>query len=355
MSSQVHAARRPARTLAQLGAYLQLLVGDGGRGYLEIRYRHRTSLSRLFVGTRRLDAAARTITTLAGRTDVYCGAVLRTRHAGGRDAVADSHLVWVEIDRDDALQRLDAFASPASMIIRSGTSGHAHAYWQLRRPISVEHLEAANRRLACHLGGDPVSTDAARILRPCGTLNHKHTPPAAVTLAAHRPARRYELAELVDDLPDPPRPPRRGTGHRARARGMQDAALLAIATEAYVRALTGRQAGRDGKVSCPFHEDSTPSLHAYDDGTFYCYGCGAGGSIYDFAGTLWLSGQSSGVNLRGRRFIEVRDRLASIFLGDADVVADRGRRSGGRSGRDGGMPRVSGFAERSHQTGGLEL
>lgn len=34
---------------------------------------------------------------------------------------------------------------------------------------------------------------------------------------------------------------------------------------------------------CPFHAEKTPSLYAYDgDRGFYCFGCGAGGSIFDF-------------------------------------------------------------------------
>ena len=100
---------------------------------------------------------------------------------GGRDAVVDSHLVFVEIDAPDALGRLARFATP-SMIVASGSPGHAHAYWTLRTPVAPAEVEHANRTLANHLGGDPASVDAARILRPAGTLSHKHRPPAPVEL-----------------------------------------------------------------------------------------------------------------------------------------------------------------------------
>ena len=50
-----------------------------------------------------------------------------------------------------------------------------------------------------------------------------------------------------------------------------------------------------------------PSLHLYEDGTFYCYGCGVGGSLYDFAGRLW------GLDTKGRAFLELRARLAETF------------------------------------------
>jgi DNA polymerase I len=37
----------------------------------------------------------------------------------------------------------------------------------------------------------------------------------------------------------------------------------------------------DGKVSCPFHDDRTPSCHIYDD-HFYCFGCNARGDAVDW-------------------------------------------------------------------------
>jgi hypothetical protein len=37
----------------------------------------------------------------------------------------------------------------------------------------------------------------------------------------------------------------------------------------------------DGKLACPFHDDSTPSLHIYDD-HFHCFGCGAHGDRVDW-------------------------------------------------------------------------
>jgi len=35
--------------------------------------------------------------------------------------------------------------------------------------------------------------------------------------------------------------------------------------------------GGQAKMSrCPFHDDSTPSLASWPDGSFYCYACTAG-------------------------------------------------------------------------------
>jgi DNA polymerase len=37
----------------------------------------------------------------------------------------------------------------------------------------------------------------------------------------------------------------------------------------------------DGKLSCPFHDDGTPSLHIYED-HYHCFGCGAHGDRVDW-------------------------------------------------------------------------
>ena len=53
------------------------------------------------------------------------------------------------------------------------------------------------------------------------------------------------------------------------------------------------------------HDDHTPSLQLYDDGTWYCYGaCQAGGSIFDFAARAWQ------IDAKGRTFLKLRARLA---------------------------------------------
>jgi len=294
----------------QLDRYLQTIAG-GRRGgeLLEIRYATgHDGMRRLFVAARRLDVAARAIRALAPRTDVYCGVLLRTRRAGGRDAVTRSHLAFVEIDAGDALDRLLRFAKPPSMIVSSGSAGHAHSYWILRTPVAPVAVEQANGTLAHHLGADLASVDAARILRPAGTLSHKHQPPAPVELLHLDRAARYELAELVDGLEQAPSGPAADTAIReSPPRTELDELLLAIPAATYVRELAGLERRHNGKVNCPFHSDQTPSLQLYEDGTFYCYGCAVGGSIYDFAARLWS------LDTKGRAFLELRARLAETL------------------------------------------
>ena len=158
---------KPATSSQALDSYLRILAGpEPGARLLEIRFalRHR-DMGRLFVAAHSAPGASRLIRRLAARTDVYVGVCLRDRRSGGRDAIDRSHLAFVEIDTPDALDRLRAFQHPPTMIVLSGTPGHAHAYYTLSAPVPVPELERANRRLAHALGGDLASVDAARILR----------------------------------------------------------------------------------------------------------------------------------------------------------------------------------------------
>lgn len=51
----------------------------------------------------------------------------------------------------------------------------------------------------------------------------------------------------------------------------------------------GYEPNRAGFISCPFHSDKTPSIKVYNDigRGFYCFGCGAGGSVIDFVMKLF--------------------------------------------------------------------
>ena len=51
-----------------------------------------------------------------------------------------------------------------------------------------------------------------------------------------------------------------------------------------VNKLTGAETEYGKAIRCPFHDERTPSLHIYDDGHWYCFGCNKFGDVYDFAG-----------------------------------------------------------------------
>jgi hypothetical protein len=265
------------------------------------------------------------IVALGARTDVYVGCAPRRRRPGGHDALARVWALWVDCDTSAAVAALDRFAPAPAIVIRSGSAQNRHAYWTLQDPLSADEATAANRRLAHALGADGGAvTTAAAILRPPGTSNFKHQPAAAVIAERLWPWRRVSARALVGELDDPParktpQQGRRGVGHV----GSGDDVLRQVTPAVYVQALTGLTVGRDGKVSCPFHgQDSTPSLHVYEDPAagWYCFGCRRGGSIFDLAAEVF------GLSTRGRDFIELRRRLRETLSAWApDAGGDRER------------------------------
>jgi hypothetical protein len=294
----------------QLVTYLRLLRGTPLPGqHFDIRSGGRDApMQRWFVRTDRLPNAARLITGLALTADVYVGVALRDGDTyGGRRAISGSHLLYIECDSPNSADRSAGLAYPPTLEVASGTPGHLHLYWRLTARANNAQVEDANRRLARRLGGDMASVDIARILRPPGTFNYKHDPPTPVTLTEFRAGARYTLAQITAALPaESPVVPVGGRGTRL-ALSHVERDLLAIPAAEYTRILVGLAPDRAGKIRCPFHPDSTPSLQLYADGGFFCFGCRRGGSIFDFAANLW------GITPRERGFIELRSRLAAVF------------------------------------------
>lgn len=290
-----------------LELYLRELVGGAHAGQLlDLRWAGSSpGMGQRFLPANAPERAARLIAALAPRADVYVGVALRERREGGKRAIVGSRLLFVECDRlpDERL----ASRLPPTIEIASGTAEHRHLYWRLDALAANERVEGANRRLAHALGGDPRSVDIARILRPPDTLNHKSDPPRAVRLLALRQDARYTLAQLLDELPPTPGARNDAPPPRSVIRTELDSRLRAIPASDYVLALTGREPDRQGKVLCPFHKETHASLQLYRDGSFYCFGCGRGGSIIDFAAALW------GCGTRGEDFLALRANLARRF------------------------------------------
>jgi hypothetical protein len=147
-----------------------------------------------------MDALAGRICELAASLNVFVGVCPRVREAGTVDAVERCWVLWVDVDGEHPLHRLAGSRPWPSIVVRTG-SGGAHAYWPLREPLDPAHAQRANRRLALATGGDMNATDAARILRPPGTLNHKYDPPREVRCTRLDPD-RFTAYEVVGHLPD---------------------------------------------------------------------------------------------------------------------------------------------------------
>jgi hypothetical protein len=147
----------------------------------------------------------------AGAGIYFCVGTLRD---GGRGR-SKGNVGWIaglhaDIDYKDhdlapeeIQRRLDQAALPASLVVATG--GGLHCYWlfheaEAARPEAIARVEAALRRLADHIGGDPQCAECARLMRVPGTTNYKRENPVAVRVLEDRPAARYELTELEEWL-----------------------------------------------------------------------------------------------------------------------------------------------------------
>jgi DNA polymerase len=93
----------------------------------------------------------------------------------------------------------------------------------------------------------------------------------------------------------------------------------------------------NGKICCPFHDDSTPSLHVYPD-HYHCFGCGARGNHVD-----WLMLVEE---MRRDEAIELLENWHGPGLDGAGAARRRCARA-----RQGGAPVGAGWADRRHAGG----
>jgi hypothetical protein len=277
--------------------------------------------------------------------EVFLAPAVRDAPRGDKHAVTETRFLWVDVDQPGQLHTLWAFLAerPCHLLVESGGSGGAHAYWKLDRPLTatrvvkatgelVEPIERANLRIVHRLGigedgrpdvADPACAERSRVMRLAGSINNK-TGAYARIVEADLALLPYPVEQLVGDLPDPagqsrPRVRRQGQGRDPYKR---------ISPPEYFEKLAGIVVPADGLVSCPApgHADRHPScsVGASPETGWCCHSgnCGARGAIYDLASVLL--GGPWGRELRGEAFKRARDCVADVF-GEPRNESLRGR------------------------------
>jgi hypothetical protein len=178
------------------------------------------------------------VRSLRERHQVYLGAAPRTRQAGTADAIERAWTLWADCDSREAVENLRGFTPWPSIVVRSGTAGHLHAWWPLRSSISPTWAERANRRLAHRLKADAASTDVARIMRPIISVNRK-AQPATMVECVRLELDAFELRDVVGGLPDPPA--KTSTTPREPRRAADPGATLAGLSRVVREATTGER------------------------------------------------------------------------------------------------------------------
>jgi len=120
--------------------------------------------------------------------EVYVGMNALKPDAQGRTKadIADIRHLYLDLDRDAerALSSLQARDdTPVPNRVLDTSPGKLQVVWKVER-FALDEAESLQRRLASELGADPAATDAARVLRLPGFLNHKYEPPHPVGVRA---------------------------------------------------------------------------------------------------------------------------------------------------------------------------
>lgn len=89
--------------------------------------------------------------------------------------VIEARSLYLDIDQEtsEVLQRLHDELPPPNLVIRT-SPGRRQVIWRLAEPLSVAEAERTLRSLALAYKTDRAATDAARVLRLPGFVNHKY-------------------------------------------------------------------------------------------------------------------------------------------------------------------------------------
>lgn len=188
-----------------LRLYLAMIAGGARSGYFEIRSKRvgGPGMFQDFVPLQEFDRAMRSVVNRGRMSDTYVGMAPRLRPAGGLDAIEDVWALWADCDSAESVRQLAAFRPLPSIVIRSGSDGHRHAYWPLRSPVSPKEARRANLRLALRLSADRNACDGARIMRPPLTSNFKTGEPRPV-VCSRLELDVFDAGQVVRGLPDAP-------------------------------------------------------------------------------------------------------------------------------------------------------
>ena len=120
--------------------------------------------------------------------EVYVGMNALKPDAQGRTKadIADIRHLYLDLDRnaDAALLILQAREdTPEPNRVLDTSPGKFQVVWKVER-FTLDEAESLQRQLAGEFGADSAATDAPRVLRLPGFLNHKYEPPYSVGVRA---------------------------------------------------------------------------------------------------------------------------------------------------------------------------
>ena len=154
------------------------------------------------VPVRKLDSAADVISKLSRQCNVFIGASPRAKRSGRAEAVERVWALWVDCDTPESVERLRAFRPRSKhrepLRLRRQRSRLVAAAPTARTRARGREQTAAWRSHSARIA---AATDAARVMRPIGSLNHKTNPPRPVE-CVYLELGLFSVADVVCGLAD---------------------------------------------------------------------------------------------------------------------------------------------------------
>jgi hypothetical protein len=255
--------------------------------------------------------------------DCYMSGAPRVRRRGRSADVERAWMLSADCDTAAAIRSLEHFDPQPAIVIASGgltREGRpkVHGHWPLNQAVGREAIKVAKSKLAHALGSDLAVTDAARVWRCPGTLNHKGEPRPVECITFTK--QTFTVAEVIGDLPEPE------PDAIAERIISPDDWLRNLPPRRYIADLTKIKIGHERKINCPLvdHDDERPSFAIYESAArgWHCFGCRRGGDVFSFAalfGGHVTAAPGEQVKLTGSRFLEVQDALLDFYAGRLGV------------------------------------
>lgn len=177
--------------------FLKSLYQHCEEGFINLRFL--PSAKNLFIPLSKIDSIPAIIENHKGQ-NAYFGVATRIEGDGSKAGILQIPALLVDLDlyklpdekKEESRQRYKNFPLKPTFVIDSG--GGRYFLWMFKEPASRDEIQRAEgllKRLASYFNGDPQATDASRILRIPGSLNHKYQHTPQVIIKDFHPERQY--------------------------------------------------------------------------------------------------------------------------------------------------------------------